>query len=72
MTRSRRVAGSSLLELQCCHVATGSLIHKKNENPTGRDGYVFAQRFAPLMAACGVCSLGSRDVCCVETGLSQG
>ena len=28
-TRSRKVAGSNLRELQCCHVATGSLIHKK-------------------------------------------
>ena len=26
--------------LQCCCVATGSLIHK-NENLTGHDGYVF-------------------------------
>ena len=38
--RSRRVAGSNLRELQCCHMATGSLIHK-NEYLTGRDGYVF-------------------------------
>ena len=33
-TRSRRVAGSNLREMQCCHVATGSLIHKQNEYPT--------------------------------------
>ncbi|KAK2138906.1 hypothetical protein LSH36_2218g00020 [Paralvinella palmiformis] len=39
-TRSRRVAGSKLREVRCCHVATGSLI-LKNENMTGRDGYVF-------------------------------
>jgi len=36
MTHSRRVAGLRLGELQCCYVATGSLIHK-NENLTGHD-----------------------------------
>ena len=34
------VPGSNLREVQCCHVATGSLIHK-NEYPTGSSGYVF-------------------------------
>ena len=50
------VAGSRLRELQCRHVAIGSLI---SEYLTGRDGYAFEERFAPITAAWVVCSLGS-------------
>ena len=39
-TRSRKVAGSRLHELQCCQVAADSLI-RKSEYLIGSDDYVF-------------------------------
>ena len=56
LERRLRVRGSQAAMLSCGDRFTGPV---KNENLTGRDGFVSEKCSAPIMAACVVCSPGS-------------